>query len=341
MLKKIKLENFRNHRNFETELEDITAFIGPNGIGKSNVLEGICLLSFCRSFREEDKKNLVHFDSEFARVRGDDLEIFIQKNPYIFQAKANGVVKKQADFVGTLKSVVFSPESLLLLTDGPKSRRRFLDIMISQKSREYLRSLMNYEKIKKERNALLTNICEGRAREDQLSFWDDQIVIEGIAISQKRQEAASFINKELTEFYQLVSGKSEVLKMEYVSNIGEDFATELKANRRRDIAVGRTMIGPHKDDLIFYLEDRNVENFASRGEARSVILSLKMAEIKYLSEEGKKPILLLDDVFSEFDENRRNHLVKLVQNYQTVITTTDKEHLSLEFLEKAKVIELN
>lgn len=340
MLKGIKLENFRNHSSIEVEFDLITALIGPNGAGKSNILEAVSMISFCRSFREEDKKNLIQFDKPYARVSSGELEIFLQRSPYVFSTRKKGVGKRQADFVGTIKAVVFSPESLNFFSDGPKTRRRFLDIMISQKNRQYLRALINYEKVKTERNALLGRICEGQGRREELDFWDGELVKEGQIVIDHRRLAVDYLNQKVPDIYQEISGKGESLFIEYQTNTA-DFAASLKKNLEREIIIGRTQVGPHKDDLVVKLDNTSVENFASRGETRTSVLSLKVAELEYLTEgETENPVLLLDDVFSEFDEDRRLHLGKLLDRYQTILTTTDKDHLSKDLLKKAKIIEI-
>jgi len=343
MLKKLKLENFRSHKKFELELADITALIGENGIGKTNVLEAIGLLSFCRSFRDDDKKNLVNFDSAFARVNGDDFEIFIQREPIlIFQSKENGIKKKQSEFIGGLRAVVFSPESLLLITGGPKERRRSLDIMISQKNRDYLRSLIKFEKVRTERNSLLKRICEGRAKENELDFWDAELVCEGSMIAENRAKVIGEFNKIIGSLYNEIAGASDKLRIDYPHKFTlESFAQLLKENRRYDIMTARSNVGPHRDNYFFLLNGRDMANFASRGEVRSAVMAYKIAELQLLTEKEAMPLLLLDDVFSEFDAERRNHLGKMICQYQTVITTTDREHLSTELLAKCKIIKLN
>lgn len=344
MLNHLELENFRNHRKFELDFEKITAIIGPNGAGKSNILEAISVLSLCRSYREDDKRNLISFDADFARIKSGDLEVFIQQKPILLlKPKEKGVFKKQSDFIGRLKTIVFSPETISLVTGVPGQRRKFLDMMISQNDHEYLRTLMEYEKVRKERNALLQAIGEGRSKVTELSFWDGELVAKGELVTARRKEAAGYLNKLLPDLHQKISGGKESLQIQYLSNAGDDFKATLAGDRRREVAIGRTMVGPHRDDIVFELEGRNMANFASRGELRSAVLSLKIAELEFLSDnkEGVKPILLLDDVFSEFDARRRRQLGELIFNYQTVITTTDKDHLSKELLAEAKIVELS
>lgn len=347
MLRHITLKNFRNHKDFTTNLSKTTVIIGQNGIGKSNILESIALVSHCRSFREEDKKNLVHQEHDYARVTIDDLEVFIQKNPQLlFQAKNKGVVKKQSDFIGTVKSVVFSPESLDIILGSPKNRRRFLDLMISQKDREYLKNLIQYEKVRKERNSLLLLIADNRAKEDELDFWDMKLSSLGKLILNRRTEAIVMLNDIVGELYKKISDDPrDVFLIQYLSGADEDFEKQLFNNRRRDIIMRQTISGPHRADLVFLLNSNNIKNYGSRGEIRTGVISLKIAELEFLTEkidnkEDDLPVLLLDDVFSEFDDKRRKALCQTIILYQTVITTTDRDHLTDEILKGCQIIKL-
>jgi len=413
MLKHIVLENFRNHKKFCADLNNTSILIGLNATGKTSVLEAISLVSAGRSFRTDDKKSVVNLASDYARVtlwchphedgdplivdsrlrhaerglRGNgrtELEVFIQKNPrLLMQAKERGVKKKLSEFIGTLKSVVFSPETIDIITGAPAERRRFLDIMISQSDKGYLRALSEYTKVRRQRNGLLEMIKHGRSQESDLLFWDKELAKQGIIITQKRIEAVEFLNMTLSKTYQEISGpirhsrpdrestdrsgkllvdprlrgddkkdrtKDQSLVLIYHNSSGDDLAEKLRHNRAREIAYGATIYGPHRDELEFGLNNTNMQEFASRGELRSAILALKIGEIKFLGQEANKtssleqkpasPILLLDDIFSEFDAERRSHLNRLILQYQSVITTTDKEHLTEEIFKKAKIIEL-
>ncbi|HOX41634.1 MAG TPA: DNA replication and repair protein RecF [bacterium] len=347
MLKKLFLENFRNHKKATLEFGKCTLIIGENGAGKSNVIEALSLLSSCRSFREDDKKNLVNCDSDFARIVSGELEIFIQKTPRVlFKTKYKEVFRRQSEFVGIQKAVVFSPESISIICGTPKNRRRFIDMLISQKSIEYLRALVNYEKMRLERNALLERIQRGEGSEPELSFWDSGLVNEGSILLRHRKAVIEFLNSTVPSSYEKISGKRDKLEIEYVNTTTpEQFLADLGRKQRLEVARGKTLIGPHRDDLVFKLNSLDMSKFASRGEIRSGILALKVGELQYLKEstgndEQSLPLLLLDDVFSEFDNIRRGHVLQLVGEYQSVITTTDKTFLPEEFLEDVKIIEL-
>jgi len=350
MLKKLKLTNFRNHKSLEIELKKTNVILGPNGVGKSNILEAVSLLSFCRSYREDNKNNLINWGEDYSRVVADEYELAISVRPKRqFLLKFRGISYKKADFIGLFLAVVFSPETLSIVTDGPKERRRFLDIMISETNPDYLRGLIEYEKVRKQRNGLLEMIRSGRASDKELVFWDKELTKYGQAIVETRGVVVKKINDRLSQIYQKISGGKEEVSVEYKTNTGEDFLANLAKNRTTEIALGRTMYGPHRDDLLFKLNGKEAINFASRGELRSIILALKFFELDFLSDyaaSAKKdiqiegPLLLLDDVFSEFDEKRRSHLFGLIERYQTIITTTDEEYLSEAVLGDCNVINL-
>ncbi|MFA6963192.1 MAG: DNA replication and repair protein RecF [Patescibacteria group bacterium] len=340
MLTTIELENFRNHKDFRLELSPVTAIIGKNGVGKSNILEAIYLVSACRSFREDDRRNLVMIGNDFARIKADELEIFIQNAPtFLLRAKENGAFRKQSDFIGTKKSVIFSPEMILLINGSPRLRRRFLDIMISQSERHYLKEVMAFEKVRAERNSLLQKIFEHRAQTDELDFWNKEFISLGQSIVEARLLAIKKLNKRLSSLYRSVSGNpKDKLQIEYENSAPEGLEEAIKQNIWREIRSKRSLFGPHRDDLVFNLNDKPMASFASRGECRSAILALKIAELEFLTDENDKPMLLLDDLFSEFDLDRRSHLSKLIENYQTVLTTTDSSYLV--DIKECKVVEL-
>ena len=345
MIKNLKLENFRNHSKAEFVLGKTTIIIGKNGIGKSNILEALSIASCCRSFRDEDKKDLVNYDCDYARITLDDLEIFIQRLPrLLISLKSRGVPKKKADYIGILPSIIFSPETLAVVTSGPRERRRFLDVMISQIDKEYLRSLISYEKARLNRNNLLQLISVNRAGQDELAFWDREIVKHGTLISAARRSALEFLKNRTAEYYKEISDRPQELELIYETNVDAGFEAKLKSMRVREIAANRTLIGPHRDDFLVILNKREMAKFTSRGEIRSAVLSLKIAELDFIkscqNDSCNAPVLLLDDVFSEFDGNRRKHLFKLINDHQAIITTTDRAFIDKKMIESAVIIEL-
>lgn len=351
MFSHIKLTNFRNHADFELELEKTTVLVGPNGIGKSNILEAVGMLSFCRSFREEDRRNLIQEGAEYSRIKGDDLELFIAKLPRLsIKARDSGVPRRSSDFVGILPSVIFSPETLSIITGSPSERRHFLDAMVGQEDKEYYESLLAFGKVRKQRNNLLERISERKASKEELDFWNREFILQGQILENKREEAINFINQFIAGFYREISDSESDLKVDYIKSSKGDLAKRIEEGEWKEIASGTSLYGPHRDDLVFMLKGKDASSFASRGEVRSIILALKICELKFIEDSISKsrvdkakykPILLLDDVFSEFDPERRAHLGHLISEYQSLITTTEKEHLSEDLLGKVKVVELS
>ncbi len=348
MLKRLELENFRNYQKLKLDFKrdsGLTYLIGDNGQGKTNVLEAIYMLALAKSFRVADTDNLIKWSADFGRIKGNfadeirgetSLEVFLGHAPQPGRVfKVNGVKSSAVNFVGRVRVVFFHPEDLNVLYLGPDLRRRYLDIMILQKSREYFEAIRKFKKIREHRNALLGAIREGMGRTGDLDVWDSQLVREGSLIWRARAEAMSYINSRLGDKYEEISGAEIELKVDYknslglnydligfTSNLSEIYAEELRRGRDRDIASGRTQLGPHRDEMDFKLEGKPILDHASRGEFRTILLALKLIEMDYFSEDGERPILLLDDVFSELDHERQRFLLEKVVDFQTFITTT-------------------
>lgn len=353
MIKHLKIENFRNHYKYSLELAETTVLIGKNGVGKTNLLEAVTLISFGRSFREDDRKRLINIESDWARVTLDEYEIFMQKQPRLLTViKQRGINKRMSEVVGQLPSVVFSPETLEIINGEPSERRRFMDIAISQTDRGYLKNLNAFTKIRRQRNKLLESINQGVSEEEELKYWDEQLAGLGDSITAKRRRAIDTINQKITKNYRTISGDAKaVLEVEYHAKSGDDLLKKLYEHRATEVAQKSTVFGPHRDELIFKLNNLDMSHYASRGETRSAILALKVAELDYLENERENnpelydldahPLLLLDDVYSEFDAERRQHLADLISRYQTLITTTDLEHLSDDLVKNATIVELS
>lgn len=305
------------------------------------------MLSFCRSYREEKKQNLINYHQNFARLTGDDLDLVLCREPqFIMKVRVKGVPRRTTGLVGILRAVIFSPETMAIITGSPGDRRRFFDILISQTDYEYLRTLVDYTKIRRQRNRLLRLIKQKSAAVSELNYWDGELIRLGVFIGQRRQSAVDNLNLFISDHYAVIANSDNVmLKLNY-DRRSNDLVRDLPLSRGRDIADERTNLGPHTDNLIFLLDNRDMANFASRGEIKSAILALKVAELKFLEGvsrgggEGAEPLLLLDDVFSEFDAQRREHLLSLISDHQTIITAADRGLLPEKILKKAKIIEL-
>lgn len=331
----ISITGFRNLQPLELHFvggKQVFAFVGKNGQGKTNILEAIYLCSLSKSFRGKTNTDLIGFSEDFCRLQveteEEKLEVIVTRNPLQKVLKVNGVKKSASEFIGSLKTVFFSPDDLAHMAFAPKLRRRYLDVFLTQLKSEYLLDLMRYEAVRTQRNALLKKIKEGSAHREELMFWDEQLAQWGIKLLEARTELIEEIQPLVQQHYQSISESKEEVTIIYQSEMDKGldskaYLAHLQKVRDRDIIAGKTQWGPHVDDLSFYLFGRDMNRFASRGEWRSLVLSLKFAEIDLIRRKTlKQPILLLDDVFSELDETRQKYLFKAIGDSQTFITTT-------------------
>ncbi|MDD5693338.1 MAG: DNA replication/repair protein RecF [Patescibacteria group bacterium] len=353
-IRKLKLENWRNHASFEFEFNSITIIVGPNACGKTNFLEAIYYLACGRSFRSKDI-NLIKWGTSYLRVTGDlekasgneDLLVVVENQERMVKTvKIKGQKKPSSQLLGHINCVLFTPEEIELISTLPEARRRYLNLIISQTDREYAYSLTHYKKTLEHRNSLLRRIGKGLANEKELEIWDGKLAEFGNYLIVKRQEYIEKINITLPIQYQALSGKKDDLIINYLPSIKSqggwaELISQITKNRTRDIYSGVTTIGPHRDDIEFLLNGKNINEFASRGEFRTVILALKLAEIDYFTKiTGEKPVLLLDDVFSELDESRRDLLSQIFKKQQTIVTTTDLDHVSKNIIKESKVVKI-
>ena len=352
-IKSLKLVNFRSWRDYDLEFKSVTILIGKNGVGKTNILESIWFLANGRSWRvrhAQHAEELILWGEDFSRISAKlendhkDIEIFLPKDTatQYKQLKIDGIKHRFLDLLGVMPAVLFSPESIQLIDGAPGLRRRFLDVVLSQTSRQYALNLIEYGKILRERNKLLYHIKMKRSKLDELDFWDGKLVALGSDLMKDREELIKFFNVNIAASYKKIAGTSEKLAIKYHPATEIDrFADILFASREREVEQAITAHGPHRDDFRIYLGGRDVATFGSRGEYRSVILSLKIVELEFLAKKrGEKPILLLDDIFSELDHDRRMHLAEIIKDQQTIITTTDLDHIEKGLREKAKIVEL-
>jgi DNA replication and repair protein RecF len=336
-IKTLKLTNYRNHKKFAAEFdEQITVIMGANAVGKTNLLESIYMLSSTRSFKAKYDRDVINHREDFARIEGTisngeedkELEIFIQKNQNfknasIKKAKINKVTKSLQKFVGTLKAVLFSPEDIEILMGSPSSRRKYMDLVLYQINPQYKKTHSEYIQAVRQRNKLLEKISETGRGMDELGFWNTKIVQNGISIQYHREKMIDYLKKGVLSYGVDLNNTGTKINIKYLkSEINFERLHEYQA---KEIASRNTLIGPHRDDIEIQLNDFNVAEFGSRGQQRSAILALKLAETDYFeTETGKRPILLLDDVFSEFDEKHKEAVTNTINRQQTIVTTTQK-----------------
>ena len=333
-IKEIKLNNFRNYKQLDLNLnKNINIIYGNNAQGKTNILESIFLCSFGKSFRTTKEKEMIMFNENNLIV-----EIFYQKKDRDGKIKIeigekkqiylNGVkIKKLSELLGNINIVIFTPDDINILKDGPANRRRFLDMMIGQLRPNYVYNLNMYIKTIEQRNNYLRQIREENKPEEMLEIWDEKLADYGEKIFNYRNEFIEKILKKINKIHGEITDDKEKLKIEYVSNCEnkEDYLKLLKERRKLDIIKGFTTKGVHRDDFMIYINDKEVSTYGSQGQNRTVILSLKLSELNVVYEEiGEYPILLLDDFMSELDEERRKNFLNNIKNTQVILTGTEK-----------------
>lgn len=322
--------------------------VGPNAAGKTTLLEAIVLLAWGRSHRTSTDGELVRWGSDLARVEGqagaETVEIALVRPAGATGARkrirVNGVARRAAGLVGLLRTVVFAPEEMLLVVGSPGLRRAALDQLAIQRSAAYARDLAAYSRTLQQRNSLLRAIREEQAGRDELRFWDAAFLDAGGAIVAERLRLLGDLAGPLARAHAEIApdeADATRLAISYATNApalpGESprdaLARRLAETADKEVWNGSTLVGPHRDDLVFSLDGRDMSGFASRGQQRTAILAFKLAELDLLTEQdGRPPLLLLDDVFSELDPDRRSHLVRRIAGLpQAFVTTTTLDDL--------------
>lgn len=356
-LKRLKLRHFRTYDDLDLRLlPGVTLLHGPNAAGKTNILEAIFCLGTTKSFRTRSDRELISWNPQeepvprFARIEGDAearngpvrVEMAIGEQPARGpvevstrkQFKLNGRPVRASDMVGEVKVVLFSPDDVDLVTGSPSQRRRFMDLTLCQIDHRYLRLLQEYGRVVVQRNSLLQRL---RGRPDPatlLEFWDEKLIATGVQIMSTRKAMLRVLNDFAREAYTDLSGLGEELTIAYVpslegaadaseSHLADLFRARLAQLQTKEIYQGATLVGPHRDDLHFLVNDKDMQSYGSRGQQRSVALSLRLAELRYMTNRtGEQPILLLDEAMAELDEDRRRLLLRLMQSHPQVLVTT-------------------
>lgn len=337
-IRQLELTNFRNIPKLELTLSPgLNLLIGPNSQGKTNLLEALHYLSTTRSFRGSRDSDLIHFDQDFARLAGADVEVVLQ--PGVKTLKLRGKDARAAEVLGELRTILFSPEDMSLLSGPPQNRRNYLDELISRIDRKYLLTLISYHRTVRQRNKLLWQIRERNTGRDELASWDELLVRDGTDILGRRLEVVGKLQTELDQISPgLFEGKKTQLA--YQSKIQDEstFAASLKDGQEAEIRTAASLVGPHRDDLSVTLGGRNLGRFGSRGEQRAAILALKLVEVNLdQAETGERPVLLLDDVLSELDAEHQARLLSEVDQQQTVLSATTLEVFPTEILKNATI----
>ncbi|MFA6801625.1 MAG: DNA replication/repair protein RecF [Acholeplasmataceae bacterium] len=326
MIQKIKLKNFRNHENYELNIaQPFVYFYGENGSGKTSILESIYFCATTKSFRTSDEKQVIQKDKPFAQVKIEaqkhQYEITISKNGK--RSFIDGVEKRKlSEFVGHLSVVLFSPNDLDLIGGSPNNRRQFMDLEMLQIYKQYLITLNQYKKILKQRNSLLKKI---KIDDDYtfLNILGEQLYTVGIELIQQRSVFIEEINQYLQDVYKKFS--LHQIKIVYMPDVDEkQFKKHLEKQQRQDILYQATLAGPHKDDFFFDFNGFDAKNYASQGEQRLIVISLKLALLAWIENKTNRQVILcLDDVLSELDLDKQKILIdNLPKQHQILMNST-------------------
>jgi len=333
IIESIELKNFRNYRELNLQFDKKTNILyGDNAQGKTNILEAVYLSGTTKSHKGSKDRDMIYFGEEEAHLRtfikkGEidyKIDIHLKKNKTKGIA-VNGVpIRRASELFGIANFVFFSPEDLGIIKQGPAERRRFLDMELCQLDKVYLHNLVNYNKIVVQRNKLLKDLAFRSDLSETLDIWDLQLAEYGKKVIQGREIFVEQLNQIIREIHSHLSGKKENLKIFYEKNCSkEELYKTIQRNRERDLRMKTSSTGPHRDDLLFLVDDIDIRKFGSQGQQRTAALSLKLSEIELVKKIiHDTPVLLLDDVLSELDQNRQNYLLNSIHDIQTMITCT-------------------
>ncbi|AUC14317.1 DNA recombination protein RecF [Tenacibaculum sp. SZ-18] len=323
-LQKISLVNFKNIESHTFNFKKkINCFVGNNGIGKTNVLDAIYYLSFSKSYFNPVASQNIRHDQDFFVVEGEYLVneriekiICSLKKGQKKVLKRNGkVYDRFSDHIGQFPLVIISPADRDLIIEGSETRRKFIDGVISQQDKLYLKTLISYNKVVSQRNALLKFFAANRTFDElNLSVYNDQLIQFGTEIHEKRKSFLKDFVPIFNQKYQIISNENEIVSLHYKSQLNDiSFAQLLKNNLEKDKVLQYTSVGVHKDDLNFEIGSFPIKKFGSQGQQKSYLIALKLAQFEFIKEQSKiTPILLLDDIFDKLDENRVAQIVDLV-----------------------------
>lgn len=353
------LENYRNYEHTHIDIDrKINFIIGNNAQGKTNILEAIYMLALSKSHRSNKEEEIIKWGQEKAQIIG---QINIHDRPMelkvsIYQkgkkVEINQIEQKKiSSFVGQAKAVLFAPEDLFLIKGSPQQRRRFIDMGLSQVKVRYMSELINYQKVLRQRNQYLKDagkcycpLPKDRVEKDQvkdmLEIWDMQLVEYGRAIIEMRSSYIEEISKLAERQQENMTAGQEKLEIIYEPSVtAEKFADKLRENQTRDLFAGSTSYGPHRDDISFYINGKDAKIYGSQGQQRTVALAIKLAELEYMSQKIQdSPLLLLDDVLSELDQDRQKQLLDSIdKKTQTFITATDIDSMNEDLVSEASI----
>ena len=369
---KLRVKNYRNFNEEEIIFDpNINIIYGNNAEGKTNLLEAIFLCATSKSHRNSKDIEIINFDNKESHIKvffyneiniNKEQTIDIQLNSDIKKGIAlNGIkIDKLSEFLGTLNAVIFAPEDLNIIKEGPAIRRKFIDMELCQIDKVYVSNISNYNKVLNQRNAVLKDIisASGNNKNELINFldtYDDQLISFGTEVILKRFNNIKDLLGKIKDIYYKISGEKEELiigyENEFINNnmneecdpqeIKNRYIKRLKETKEIDIKNGFTSIGPQRDDISFIVEKNDLRKFGSQGQKKAAAISLKLSELLIIKEKkGDTPILLLDDVFSELDEERQKRLIENINGIQTIITCTGMKRNIYDLLKPNKIFQV-
>lgn len=353
ILSSLYLQCFRSYTQRKFDFSPTTTIIiGPNTAGKTNLGEAVALLSSGKSFKGATDESLIHFGKDIGRIKALVLDVHTEKTTLevvLVSSQYNGgrfgrkflvndVAKSRKNFVTHLPLVLFRPEELDIVIAGPSLRRNFLDDVLEQVDSAYATHMLSYTRALKQRNALLRRVKEtGQKSNEQFSYWDNLLITHGQYIAQSRAQFLQWVGEQ----------QKDVIDFTVVYDDSKISRERLDKYQDAEIGAGVTLVGPHRDDFLVFLDaidsmPRDAKIYGSRGQQRLVVLQLKLLQIAYIAEKlGQKPLLFLDDIFSELDSGHIALVLQKINGIQTIMTTTHKEFIPQDLLKKYSVIELH
>lgn len=329
----LELKNYRNYKDLFISFQNgITILYGDNAQGKTNILEAIYLSGTTKSHRGSKDKDIIQFGEDETHIRlkmtkhdvHHKIDIHLRKNRNKGVAIDGQSIKKSGELFGMIHIIFFSPEDLSIIKNGPSERRRFMNLELCQLNKLYHYNYTNYNKALNQRNTLLKQIYFNHNLIDTLDMWDMYLIEYGKHLIEEREEFIKELNEILKQIHFHLTGGKEEIVIGYEKNVSiEDYEKVISKKRDKDLKYQSTQTGPHRDDICFYINGIDVRKYGSQGQQRTAALSLKLAEIELVKKLiHDTPILLLDDVMSELDSNRKNYLLDNIKNVQTIVTCT-------------------
>lgn len=337
----LELNDFRNHKDLEIEFDgETTLILGPNGAGKTNILEAIHLLATTKSLRAHYDRETIAHGKKMARLYAEispnggkkEIEMVIianekHENMSSKRVKVDKVKKSLSDFAGTFNSVLFTPHDIEIFTASPSVRRKYVDLLFFQIDREYKRTHREYVRAVRQRNKILEKIRDLGQGQDEISYWTEKILAKGSLLQAKRRNLFTFIREVIPHHAEKLNKEPVVYGIEYDANEIND--ARLKKYEKSEIASARTLIGPHRDDFFVEYNGFDVAKYGSRGQKRATLLAIKLCEIDFINKHlNRRPVLLLDDIFSELDEEHKEAVMNIVGLQQTIVTSAEDIELN-------------